>query len=128
MAFISHEISDVVASFSQSAIRLVEEGDQVEVVFNTLPGQVFSGKVRSITKVSHQAQLAASSALPTMSGAPVNDRWAIRVTLDDEQQAKKLPQGAGGSVAVYTSKGFPVHVISKVTVRINAWLAYLTSP
>jgi hypothetical protein len=63
-----------------------------------------------------------------MTGVPVNDRWGIRVTLDDELQAKELPQGAAGTLAVYTSKGKAVHIISKVTLRIKAWLTYLTSP
>lgn len=128
MAFVSDETSDIVASFSQSAIRLVEVGDEVEIVFNTIPGKVFSGKIGKVIKVSSQAQLIASSTLPTMTGAPVNDRWGIRVTLDNEQQAKELPQGAAGTLAVYTSRGKAVHIISKVTLRIKAWLAYLTSP
>ena len=128
MAFVSDESSDIVASFSQSAIRLVKVGDEVEIVFNTIPGKVFSGQIERVIKVSSQAQLTASSTLPAMTGVPVNDRWGIRVTLDDEQQAKELPQGAAGTLAVYTSKGKAVHIISKVTLRIKAWLTYLTSP
>ncbi|MBL0711250.1 MAG: HlyD family secretion protein [Colwellia sp.] len=128
MAFVSDETSDIVASFSQSAIRRVAVGDAIEITFNTLPGKVFSGKVNSIIKVSSQAQLTASATLPLMSGEVVNDRWAIRVTLDNTEQAKALPQGAGGTLAVYTSSGQSVHVISKVTVRMNAILAYLTTP
>jgi multidrug resistance efflux pump len=63
------------------------------VVFNTILGKVFSGKIERVIKVSSHAQLTASSTLPTMTGAPVNDRWGIRVTLDNEQQAKDLLQG-----------------------------------
>ena len=33
-----------------------------------------------------------------------------------------------GTIAVYTRFGKPVHVISKVALRMNAWLGYLTSP
>ena len=128
MAFISNESSYIVASFSQSAIRLVAAGDDVEIAFSTIPGKVFAGKIDKVIKVSSQAQLTASSKLPTMTGAPVNDRWAVRVSLDDEEHAKSLPQGASGTLAVYTSQGKAVHVISKVTLRIKAWLAYLTAP
>jgi multidrug resistance efflux pump len=128
MAFVSDESSDIAASFSQSAIRRVDVGDEIEIVFNTIPGKVFSGKIEKVIKVSSQAQLTASSKLPTMTGAPVNDRWGIRVKLDNEQQAKELPQGAAGTLAVYTSEGKALHIISKVTLRMKAWLAYLTSP
>ena len=41
---------------------------------------------------------------------------------------EQVPQGAGGTVAVYTRSGKPVHIISKVVMRMQAWLAYLTSP
>ena len=74
------------------------------------------------------SQFAASSQLPTLTGAPANDRWAVLVDLDDKEFAQQLAQGAGGAVAIYTSAGKPVHVISKVAVRMKAWLGYLTSP
>ena len=50
------------------------------------------------------------------------------MSLDDEEVARSLSQGAGGTVAIYTDAGKPVHVISKVAMRMNAWLNYLTSP
>lgn len=128
MAYVSSEVSDIVASFSQSSIRRVAEGDSVEVVFATRPGQVYSGKVQRLVKVSAAAQLTASSNLPTMTGAPLADRWAARVQLDDAEVAAGIPQGAGGTLAVYTDSGKPLHIISKVALRMNAWLAYLTSP
>jgi multidrug resistance efflux pump len=128
MAFVSDESSDILASFSQSAIRRVAIGDAIEITFNTIPGQVYSGKIEKVIKVSSQAQLSATSTLPTLTGMPVNDRWGVRVSLDDAEFAKTLPQGAAGTLAVYTSAGKPMHVISKVTLRIKAWLAYLTSP
>ena len=128
MAFISHEASFVLASFSQSSIRRIAVGDAAEVVFANVPGQTFSGEVFRIVGVGSQAQLTASGQLPTLTGAPVTDRWAVLIRLDDEAVARTLSQGAGGTVAIYTDKGQPVHVISKVALRINAWLGYLTSP
>lgn len=128
MAFISDEVSDIVASFSQSAIRRVQPGDAVEVVFATRPGQVYGGTIQHLIKVSGAAQLTASANLPTLTVAPVADRWAVRVQLNDASIAAEIPQGAGGTLAVYTNAGKPVHIISKVALRMNAWLASLTSP
>ena len=128
MAFVSDESSYILASFSQSAIRHIQAGDAVDVVFAHVPGNTFSGEVFRVAPLSGQAQLSASGQLPTLTGAPVTDRWAVIVGLDDEAFAKSLPQGAAGAVAVYTEKGRPFHVISKVAIRMNAWLGYLTSP
>jgi hypothetical protein len=51
------------------------------------------------------------------------------VDFDDQAALDELPQSAGATIiAVYTQKGKPVHIISKVVMRINAWMGYLTSP
>jgi RND family efflux transporter MFP subunit len=128
MSFISDEASPVVVSFSQSAIRRIAPGDEADVVFTRVPGQTFSGKVVKIIPFGASSQLSASGQLPEMTGVPASDRWAVKLELDDDEAARKLPQGAGGTVAIYTSAGKPVHVISKVAMRMSAWLAYLTSP
>jgi multidrug resistance efflux pump len=128
MAFVSSESNVILSSFSQSAIRHIAVGDSVDVVFSNIPGKTFSGKVIRVVAVGSQSQLSASGQLPTLTGAPVIDRWAVIAELDDEEFAKNLPQGAAATMAVYTSKGKPVHVISKVAMRMSAWLGYLTSP
>jgi multidrug resistance efflux pump len=128
LAFVSDETDVVVSSFSQSAIRRISVGDSAEVVFVNRPGETFPGQVKRIVRSGSQAQLTASGQLPTLTGQPVTDRWAVMVELDDRELARSIPQGAGGSVAVYTDAGKPVHIISKVALRMNAWLGYLTSP
>ena len=128
MAFVSQETNIVLSSFSQSSVRKISEGDKIEMVFTNVPGKVFSGEVMRIVGLGSQAQLSASGQLPTLTGAPATDRWGVLVVLDDEEFARQMPQGAGGTMAVYTSHGQVVHVISKVALRINAWLGYLTAP
>jgi multidrug resistance efflux pump len=128
LAFVSNERSSVVASYSQSAIRKIQVGDKTDVVFNRLPGQTFPGIVTRIVEFGSQSQLTASGQLPTLTGAPVTDRWSVLIELDDQELAFRLPQGTGGTVAVYTQYGQAVQIISRVAIRMNAWLAYLTSP
>ena len=64
-----------------------------------------------------------------MTGQPENSRWAVVIEFDDVTEADGMPQSAGATIiAVYTQKGKPVHIISKVVMRMNAWMGYLTSP
>ena len=128
LAFVAKGNDMVVASYSQSAIRKIQLGDEAEVVFNHVPGRTYAGKVHRIVEVGAQAQLTASGQLPSFTGAPVTDRWAVLVKLADNEVAATLPQGAGGTIAVYTQYGQAVQIISRVAIRINAWMAYLTSP
>ena len=102
--------------------------DAVEVVFTKMPGQVFAGKIILIGEATGESQLSASATLQSLSGAPARARWPVQVKLDDEAVAASLPQGAGGSLAVYTDAGAPFHIISKVVMRMNAWMGYLTAP
>ena len=126
MTFISTEQPQVVADFSQSAIRKINEGDKTEVVFTQFPGQVFSGVVTHIAEATGSAQLTPSGEIPVLTGAPSSGYYAVRVKLDEH--AAEIPQGAGGTLAVYTQYGKPFHIITKVVMRMQAWLAYLTSP
>lgn len=129
MSFVSSEVRAVVASFSQSAIRYIRVGDPVEMVFTTRPGKVYSGKISRIAKGSGTSQMAASGQMLVMTGQPENSRWPVAVEFDNPDEAEDLPQSAGAKImAVYTQKGKPLHVISKVTMRISALSAYLTSP
>jgi multidrug resistance efflux pump len=129
MAFVSTEIRPVLASFSQSAIRYINVGDEVEMVFRSKPGKVYAGKVVRIARGSGSAQLTATAQMPVMTGQPENSRWPVMVDFDDPAALDELPQSASATIiAVYTQKGNPVQIISKVVMRINAWTGYLTSP
>jgi multidrug resistance efflux pump len=129
ISFVSDEEHVILASFSQSAIRYINVGDAAEMVFRTRPGQVFAAKVTRIVRASGTAQLTASSQMATFTGQPENSRWVVLMHFDDPLEAQSVPQSAGASmIAVYTEKGKPVHMISKVVMRMQAWMGYLTSP
>jgi len=129
MSFVSTEIRFILASFSQSAIRHIEIGDPVEMVFPSKPGKVYAGKVQRVAPGSGASQMSASGQMTVLSGQPENSRWAVVMQLDDPAEAESLAQSAGATnTVVYTKKGKPFHIISKVAMRINAWAGYLTSP
>ncbi len=128
MSFISDETKEIVASFSQSSIRSVEVGDAAEMVFALHPGRVFTGTVTHVIRASGTAQLAASGNIPTLTGSPAAGRYAVRIKLDNAEDLALLPQGASCQVAAYTNHGKPFHIITKVVMRMGAWMAYLTSP
>lgn len=128
MTFVSSEGTQIICSMSQSASRYVQPEDTVEIVFAGRPGQVFAGKVVAIAKATGEAQLAPSGLIPSFTGQPIQGRRGIRIFLDDETIIKEMGQGAQSFVAIYTQKGKPFHVITKVVVRMQAWLGFLTNP
>ncbi len=128
MTFVSTEDTQIVASLSQSSVRYVQPDDAVEVVFASLPGKVFEGKVVAIAEATGEAQLAPSGQIPTMTGQPIIGRRPIRIELDNHAVYSEVGQGAQTFVAFYTQKGKAFHVITKVMVRMQAWLGFLTNP
>jgi hypothetical protein len=62
------------------------------------------------------------------TGQPTSARYPFAIELDDPDDEALIPQGANGTVAVYTQRGKPVHIITRVVMRMQAWLGYLTSP
>lgn len=126
--FIDHGGKLIASTFSQSSVRRIKPGDSAEMVFALYPGEVFTGTVKRVIKATGTAQLEASGDLPSLSGAPSTGRYMVLIDIEADEVAARLPQGASCSVAVYTNAGKAFHVISKVVMRISAWMAYLTSP
>ncbi len=49
MVFIPDQKRQIVAQFRQNSLLRLAPGDDAEVVFNALPGKVFSGKLAAIS-------------------------------------------------------------------------------
>lgn len=127
IAFVSTEDTDIIASFSQSSIRHIKVSDRAEMVFSSRPGQVYAAKVTKIGRATQEAQLGPTSTITAFTGEPITGRWPIMVELDEPEHYAALPQGAGGTMAVYTDAGKPFHIISKIALRMRAWTGFLTA-
>ena len=75
-----------------------------------------------------QTKYTGGTVLHIFLGEQVSDTTSIKGLIRKVADNYRLPQGAGGTVAVYTKRGKPLHIISKVVMRMQAWLGYLTSP
>lgn len=128
MTFVLTELNEVLASLSQSSARRVKPGDAVEVVFPARPGEVFGGKVRAIIHASGEAQIQQTGDIPVFSGTPIKGRRPVRVVLDDPSVLLEVGQGGQSFVAFYTDAGKPFQIITRVMVRMQAWLGFLTNP
>lgn len=121
------DLSDtlVAAIFPQNQLKNVNPGDAVEIAFKRRPGQIISGKVETIANYTGEGQFAPTGDLPMAANVGSKGYLVVRIRLDDKQLARELPLGAAGTVAIYTGKGKPFHVISKIALRMKAWMNYL---
>jgi multidrug resistance efflux pump len=123
--FIDTSRTSLVASFGQNIVKNVKPGDPVEISLKTRPGEVLTGTVEAVIQATGEGQFVTSGTLGSAADLSSSGMFILKFDLDDQDMADSLAMGTAGTVVVYTDTGKPFHVISKVTVRINAWLYYL---
>jgi len=124
MAFIDTSETAVGVEIAQIYTRYIEPGQEVEVTFKIFPGQVYRGKVDAVLQATSTGQVQTSGTAvtpPQITAAP----FVVRVKLDDNKLAARLPAGTAGTAAIYTSHIKPSHIIRKVILRQLAILNYV---
>jgi multidrug resistance efflux pump len=124
MAFIDTSQTILGAEIPQIGIRNIEVGQPVEVTFKALPGSVFAGRVEAILQAIATGQSQPGGfavAPPDVQAAP----FVVRIVLENQDVARRLPAGATGVAAIFTDHVKPSHVIRKVLLRQTAILNYV---
>jgi len=124
MAFIDTSQTIIGVEIAQIYARYVEAGQLVEVTFKPFPGEVFTGRVEAVLQAiaTGQAQLGVSAvAPPEIQAAP----FVVRVQLDNQEAARRLPAGSTGAAAIYTEHIEAAHIIRQVLLRQTAIMNYI---
>jgi multidrug resistance efflux pump len=125
MTFVYGGEIKIQANFRTNALRHMKPGDSAEVVFDTVPGQVFDAEVVYIVPATGSGALAPSGALLTTEQWSGNDLVATYVRITDDRLEQQVPVGTACTVAVYADGAKPIRIIRRVVMRMQAWLAYL---
>ena len=125
----SHDIW-VQADFTENNLGNIKTGDEVEIVFDALPGEVVKGTIRT-TGFGVKVESAPLGSLPTID----NDRQWLRdsqrfsVLVDFElpsaENRRGIRVGAQASVVVYTGGGFLFNSIAWLKMRLLSILTYI---
>lgn len=125
MVFIPEQKRQIVAQFRQNSLLRLKPGDDAEVVFNALPGQVFHGKLTNILPVVPGGSYQAQGALQSLTVLPGTDGVLATIELDPNADVGSLPDGIYAQVAVYSDHFSHVSVMRKVLLRMTSWMHYL---
>ncbi|WP_457089655.1 HlyD family secretion protein [Microvirga sp. P5_D2] len=124
MAFIDTSETIFGVEIPQIYARYIEVGQPVEITFKPFPGEVFTGRVETVLQAiaTGQSQPGGLAIAPTeVQVAP----FVVRVKLDDQEIARRLPAGSTGLAAIFTDRVAASHVIRKVVLRQTAILNYI---
>jgi RND family efflux transporter MFP subunit len=124
MAFIDTSDTLIGVEVAQADSRFIAPGQDVEITFKFLPGQIHTAKVLAVLQAISTGQVQASGLATTptqVQAAP----FVVRVKLDDKDLARRLPAGSVGDAAIFTDHVKVSHVIRKVLLRQIAILSYV---
>lgn len=132
MTLISMNDLWVNAEFTENNLGHLERGDEVEILFDALPGQVFSGSVRSIGfGVSSGQPPAQPGTLPTIQNnrdwLRQAQRFPVIISFDADQQnllRNQLRIGGQTSVIAYTEGHGFLRFLGEMYIRLMSYFSY----
>jgi multidrug resistance efflux pump len=113
------------AAFPQNYLANARPEDEVEMVLDAHPGTIFRGRVENVIPASGGGQVTTSGEIPSAAEATSSGLFAVKIRFDSDADPRALSMGSGGTAAIYTNRGKPVHIISKVALRMKKWLLYV---
>ena len=129
MTFVASHDVWIQADFTENNLGNITPGDQVEIVFDGLPGTVIQGTVRT-TGFGINVDSAPLGSLPTID----NDRQWLRdaqrfsVLIDFElpnaEDHGAIRVGAQASVIVYADSGWVMTLLGKIKMRLVSIFTY----
>ncbi len=129
MTFIGIDDIWIRADFTENNLGNIKPGDSVEIVFDSLPGRVLSGRIRG-TGFGVSVDTTPLGSLPTVDN---NRQWLrdaqrfpvdVEFRLADTSQRKGIRVGAQASVIVYTGNNWLFNFVGKVYIRVASLLTY----
>jgi multidrug resistance efflux pump len=129
MTFIAVRNVWVQADFTENNLGHIKSGDLVEMVFDSLPGQVIKGRIRS-TGFGVAVDSAPLGSLPSIEN---NRQWlrdaqrfpvVVDFSLGDAGMGSAIRVGSQVSVVAYTGSNWLFNAIAGINIRITSILTY----
>ena len=121
MVFIHTDDEELAAGFQQNSLQRVRAGDEAEIAFDALPGQIVKGQVKHVIDAIATGQLQATGVLQDMGIDIPGGRAVAIIDIKDDTSAYNLPGGAEAQVAVYTPFAHHFAIIRRILLRMKSW-------
>jgi multidrug resistance efflux pump len=126
MVFVHDERLPMLAAFRQNSALRLKAGYEAEIVYPSIPGRVFHGKVTKVVPNLGEGQLQTSgSLLGTAQVFQSVGRIPVQIEVTDDMSAFNLPTGSRAQVAVYSEHAHHVAIIRRILLRMSSWQNYL---
>jgi len=126
MVFVPTEKRVFAAQVWQNSMRKIAAGQEVEAIFDTVPGHVFKGQVLNLLPAMSEGEMQMNGQLLSANRLmPHGFGIAIFEIPDEQLEGFNLPLGVQGKMAIYTQDFTHVAVMRRILLRMVGWLSYV---
>lgn len=129
MTFIDVGTVWITAAFKENSLENVAAGNHADVLFDLLPGQVFSATVESVGMGVAQGSVDPKTGLPKISTESgwvrTPQSFPVRLILD-EGRPKGVRYGSQANVVIYTGDNPVTNAIGRIWMRVLSVLTYVS--
>ncbi len=125
MVFVHDEQPSLVAAFRQNSALRLRAGYEAEIVFPSIPGRVFKGRIERVLPNLGEGQLSATGTMVQTSQLQAIGRIPVIIEIEDDMSEFELPAGSRAQVAVYSDHFHHVAIMRRILLRMSGWQNYL---
>lgn len=125
MVFVHDEQATLVAAFRQNSALRLRAGYEAEIVYPSIPGRAFKGRVVSVLPNMAEGQLQTSGNLVGTESFQRIGRVAVVIEVLDDMSEFNLPTGSRAQVAIYSDHFHHIAIMRKILLRMSSWQNYL---
>jgi len=121
----------IMADFTENNLGHMRVDTPVEIVIDSIPGEVYSGTVRSIGLGVSSGQPPPPGSLPTIQNnrdwLRQAQRYPVMIQFDKgelERLRENIRIGGQAEVIAYTEKSHFLKLIGKLYIRVMSWFSY----
>ena len=119
------------AEFTENNLGHIAAGTPVEIVFDSLPGEVFEGEIGNVGLGVSAGRSAKPGTLPTIDNdrdwLRASQRFPVIVKFDPRQEEHLMSQlrmGGQASVIAYAEGAWLTRILAKVYIRFMSFMSY----
>lgn len=125
MVFVHDEQAPIIAAFRQNSALRLRAGYEAEIVYPSIPGRVFKGKVTQVLPSLAEGQLSTSGNLIGIERFQVIGRVPVAIEVLDDMSEFELATGSQAQVAIYSDHFHHVAIMRRILLRMSSWQNYL---
>ena len=125
MVFVHDEQASLVAAFRQNSTLRLKADYEAEIVYPSIPGRVFKGRVLGVLPSMAEGQLTTSGNLIGTERFQSIGRVPVGIEILDDMSEFNLTTGSRAQVAVYSDHFHHVAIMRRILLRMSSWQNYL---